>query len=86
MKMGLYSRVTYAGEIPSQLARDTTGGIAERGGVGSCDTKDDKCDEDLKEADEPDPAECAGRGLVPGVDWKAQHLHDGIRKADRVKE
>ncbi len=78
--------MTYAGEIPSQLARDTTGGIAERGGVGSSDSKNDECDEDLKDADEPDPAECAGRGFVPSVDWKAQHLHDRSGKADRVKE
>lgn len=86
MAMGLYGRVTYAGEIPGQLAWDTTGGIPEGGAVGGCDTQDDECDEDLEDADEPDPAECAGRGFVPGIDWKAQHLHDRFRKTDRVRE
>jgi len=85
-KMGVDGRVAYAGQIPSQLARDTAGDIAERGGVGSCDTKDDEGDEDLKNTDEPDPAECSRRGFIPSIDWEAQHLHDGIRETDRVRE
>ena len=66
---------TNTSEIPSELPRDTARNTVERGGIGSCNAQHSESDPDLQEANEPDPAEPARRGLVMCIDGKAERCH-----------
>lgn len=79
---------TNTSEIPSELPRHTARNIAERGSVGCCNAQHGESDPDLQEANVPDPAETAWRGLVTRINGEAErcHVHNGRRLVGKERQ